>query len=120
MHPTSEERMAKLLVLKGGSAVSNNVVRSLEAGVSSHYMVGCNDDRFVLKKSTADVNYAVPVPEDRFRTALCRIIETERIDLVIPTLDVDVLKMTDLAPHLPCRSFLPSKAVVELCQDKYK
>jgi len=111
----------RLLIPSAGSGPSNNLIRSLKAGDSSFFIVGCHDDRFVLKKSPADRNYLIPASSrPGYRRALRRIIKAERIDLVIPDSDQDVKMISALRDHLPCRTFLPSKRVIELCQDKYK
>jgi carbamoylphosphate synthase large subunit len=111
----------RLLIPSAGSGPSNNLIRSLTAGDSSFFIVGCHDDRFVLKKSLADRNYLIPASsQPGFRRALQRIIKTERIDLAIPDSDHDVRTFSALRGHLTCRTFLPSKRVIELCQDKYK
>jgi len=51
---------ARLLVTSAGSGASGNLVRSLRAGNASLTIVGCHDDQFILKNSTADRNYLVP------------------------------------------------------------
>jgi len=110
-----------LLVLRAGSGPGNTLMRSLKAGDSSLFMVGCHDDRFVLKKSPADRNYLVPYSDQpEFGRALCKLIKAERIDLVLPTNDADVKKISDLRDRIPCRVFLPRKTVIERCQDKYQ
>ncbi|HUL93462.1 MAG TPA: hypothetical protein VLV56_14050 [Burkholderiales bacterium] len=110
---------ARLLILEAGSAASNNLIRSLKAGDPSLVIVGCNDSRFVLKKSTADRNYLLPAGSQPYPAALRRIIKSERIDLLIPTTDSDVLDIAALRARLGCRTFLPRKSVIERCQDKY-
>jgi hypothetical protein len=110
----------RLLVLRAGSGASNNLMRSLKAGDPSLFIAGCHSDRFVLKKSPADRNYLVPAPSHaEFRDALCRIIEADRIELVIPNSEADVMTISDLRDRLPCRTFLPQEAVIGRCQDKY-
>jgi carbamoyl-phosphate synthase large subunit len=111
----------RLLVPSAGSGPSNNLIRSLKAGDPSCRIVGCHDDRFVVRKSLADRNYLVPPPHKReFAGALCRIIETEKVDLVIPNSEADVTIISDLRERLPCRTFLPRRAVIRRCQDKYE
>jgi carbamoylphosphate synthase large subunit len=111
----------RLLVLKAGAGASNNLIRGLKAGDPSLFIAGCHHDRFILKKSPADRNYLIPASSDEgLREALCRIIEDERIELLIPNSEADVTTISDLRERLPCRTFLPDKAVVELCQDKYR
>jgi glutathione synthase/RimK-type ligase-like ATP-grasp enzyme len=111
---------ARLLILRGGSGASNNLIRSLQLGDPSLFIVGCHDDRFVLKKSPADRNYLVPVASHhQFAAALVRIVEAEQIDLLIPDSDADVRTISDLRDQIPCRIFLPAKPLIERCQDKY-
>jgi carbamoylphosphate synthase large subunit len=110
----------RLLILRAGSGASNNLIRSLKIGEPSLSIVGCHDDRFVLKKSLADRNYLVPLSSHpEFPRALQRIVEAERIDLLVPDSDADVLAMSELRDQIPCRLFLPPKAVIKRCQDKY-
>jgi carbamoyl-phosphate synthase large subunit len=108
-----------LLVLEAGSSASNNLIRSLKTGDPSLVIVGCNASRFVLKKSAADRNYVLPNLSGSFASALRRIVKAERIELVIPTNDADVFKISELRNKLRCRTFLPRKSVIERCQDKY-
>jgi hypothetical protein len=112
-------RPARLLVLRAGTGASNNLIRSLKAGDASFFVVGCHADRFVLKKSTADRNYLTPpFTHPRFLDALRHIVTTERIDLLIPNTDQDVMTVAGLRDAIPCRVFLPPTPVIELCQDK--
>jgi carbamoyl-phosphate synthase large subunit len=110
---------ARLLVLDAGSAAGNNLIRSLKAGDPSLVIVGCNDSRFILKKSAADRNCLLPVSSQDNPAALRRIVKSERIDLIFPTNDTDVLAVAELRNKLACRTFLPRTSVIERCQDKY-
>lgn len=110
----------RLLVLGAGSGATNNLIRSLRTGDPSLFIAGCNADRFVLKKSAADRNYLIPASGCRgFSRALRRLIENEKIDLLIPNSDSDVAAVLRIRQRIPCRLFLPRKAVVDLCQDKF-
>jgi hypothetical protein len=110
----------RLLVTGAGTGPSNNLIRSLKAGDASLFVVGCHADRFYLKKSSADRNYLLP-PTARadFAQALRRIIQAERIGLLIPTSDGDVRRLSVLRGQIPCRLLLPRHAVIARCQDKY-
>ena len=109
----------RLLILRAGSGASNNLIRSLKAGDPSLFIVGCHEDRFVLKKSAADRNYVTPAAPRSFPRALRGILMAERVDLLIPSNDADALRISKLRDPLPCRTFLPRKTVIERCQDKY-
>jgi carbamoyl-phosphate synthase large subunit len=111
----------RILVPGAGSGPGNSLIRSLRSGDSSFVIVGCHDDRFVLRKSAADRNYLVPPRgHARYSAALRRIIRREKVDLLIPNTDDDVALASRLRATLPCRVFLPSRGAVALCQDKYR
>jgi len=112
--------VARVLILRAGSGPGNSLIRSLQATKSRPVVVGCHDDKFVLKKSLAKRNYLVPAaPQRDFPRALRRIIDAERIDVLLPTTDDDVLRISSLRGKLPCRTFLPRHSVILRCQDKY-
>jgi biotin carboxylase len=111
---------ARVLVTGAGTGSGNNLIRSLKAGDPSIFVVGCHPDRFVLKKSGADKSYLVPASKHAaFTDTICRIIGEERIDLLIPHSEVDVAAVSGVRERIPCRLFLPSKAVIDRCLDKY-
>ncbi len=110
----------RLLVMGAGTGGSNNLARSLRAGDPSLFIIGCNADRFVLKKSPADRNYLIlPCDHPDFLSSLRDVVKTGKIDLLIPNSDADVRVVSQLRERIPCRLFLPRHAVIERCQDKY-
>jgi glutathione synthase/RimK-type ligase-like ATP-grasp enzyme len=110
---------ARLLILDAGSGASNNFIRSLRAGDPTFEIIGCNADRFYLKKSAADRNHLLSPSSRTLLSALRPIIKAEAIDLVIPTNDADALSLSQISGKLPCRTFVPRHAVVKRCHDKY-
>ena len=111
----------RLLVMAAGTGACNNLVRSLKAGDPGVYIIGSNDDRFTLKHSAADRLYLTPpVTAAEFGPALLRLLDHEKIDLVIPSGDNDVLALSQLRAELGPRCFLPEHKVIALCQDKFK
>lgn len=111
----------RLLVTSAGSGTSGNLMRSLRAGNPSLTIVGCHDDQFVLKNSTADRNYLVPpLSSPGWVRAVRRIVDAETIDLVVPSSDTDVAMISRARSRLGGRVFLPRRATVDLCGDKYR
>jgi hypothetical protein len=110
---------ARLLVLEAGYAASNNLARSLKAGDPSLTLVGCNRNRYFLKKFPGERRYLLPFSTPAYGAALREIVKAERIDLIIPTTDSDVRRIGMLRAKLGCRTFLPSNALIRRCQDKY-
>jgi len=112
---------ARVLVTGAGSGASGNLVRSLRAGHASLTIVGCHDDPFILKNSTAGRNYLVPpLGHPAWVRSLRRVVDAEKIDLVIPTGDGEVTALSRARRRLAGRLFLPRAATVERCRDKYR
>lgn len=73
-----------------------------------------------LSSRSALATAAIWCPVDiRFCDVLCRLVDREQIDLVIPTSDVDVAALSALRDDLPGRCLLPAHETIQLCQDKY-
>lgn len=111
----------RLLITGAGTGASNNLIRSLRAARPPFLIIGVHSDRFVLKRSTADRNYLAP-PTNRaeFVPMLRRIVDAERIDLVLPASDADVNTFSKLTQWLRGRLFLPDVTTIARCRDKYK
>jgi carbamoylphosphate synthase large subunit len=100
-----------------GTGAGNNLVASLRSSLPSITVVGCHEDPFVLRKSAADRNYLLRRSPQAIGE-IAEIARTEAVDLVIPTGDNDVKLLSDHRDVLGRRVYLPSKSVVDLCQDK--
>jgi len=112
---------SRLLVMGAGSAGAENLIRSLRGADSSLVLLGCNDDRFVVRQSAADTRYVVAPPgSPQFVSALRRLIHESRVDLVIPTIDRHVQALSDARADFRGRVFLPAARVIALCRDKYR
>ena len=109
-----------VLVTGAGSGRGNNLIRSLQSGPDRIEVTGCNHDPFLLKRSEASWSFRAPQPSDPGFAAACRaIVESRVIDLIIPSSDEDALALAKIADALPCRTYLPPAATIELCQDKF-
>lgn len=110
-----------LLVLGAGGGPGNNLIRSLRAGAGSLWIVGGHRDRFLLRNSTADRNYLLPpTTHPDFLDRLTEIVHRDGVQLIIPTSDAEVRGLALLGGRLPCRTFLPSLEIIDLCRDKYE
>jgi glutathione synthase/RimK-type ligase-like ATP-grasp enzyme len=110
----------RLLISGGGTGASNNLIRSLRAADATLSIAATHDDRFVLKRSAADRRYLVPSSSHpAYARALGRIIRAEKTELMIPTSDGAVAAFSRLRERFPSRLFLPRRATIAACQDKY-
>lgn len=113
--------MKRVLVMNAGTGASNNLARSLRSADPSIAIFGCNEDPFLLTKSSADRNALVPgVRHPDFMKRLRALVVSERIDLIIPTTDIDVRMLSEHRRTFSGRVFLPRATTVALCQDKFR
>jgi carbamoylphosphate synthase large subunit len=108
---------ARLLVMGAGTGAGNNLVASLRAGVPGVMVLGAHTDAFTLRKSTADRRHLLEGGR-RAADEIAALADAEAIDLIIPTSDGDVMLLSTHRETLRRRVFLPSRAVIDLCQDK--
>lgn len=108
---------ARVLVMGAGSGAANNLIASLASALPALTAVGAHHDPFILRKSNAGRNYLLAAGAEDV-DEIVRVVRREAIDLVIPSSEVDVKRLSDHRQALAGRLFLPPKAVVDLCGDK--
>ena len=100
-----------------GTGAGNNLIASLRRGLPSPTIIGCHEDPFILRKTSADHAYLLRGGRGAVGE-LSRIVEAQRVDLVIPTGDADVELLSEHRHVFGPRVYLPSRALVDLCRDK--
>ncbi len=116
-----KKREIRALVTGAGTGSSANIMRALRTMAPIPYVVGVNEDRFVLKLSLADRSYLCPEPASHeFIDSLLEIIRRERINVVMATNDNAVKALSDARARFSIDLLLPRPETIELCQDKYE
>ncbi len=111
--------MKKILVTGCGGAAATNFVASLRGTNEEFFIIGTDTNKFHLELADADVRYILPsVSEPTYLEKLNEIIEKEKVDLVHPQPDPEVLFLSRNREHVRTRLFLPSKQTIEICQNK--
>ena len=109
-----------VLVMHAGSGAANNLIRSLHAADGSLTIVGCNDDRFLLKKSAARRNFLVPPTGATDALGAFQDVAGRcGTRLIVPTTDTDVRWLAEYRQDLSPCVFVPTLETIELCQDKF-
>jgi hypothetical protein len=115
-----KKRQIRALITGAGTGSSANLIRALRTMAPKPYVVGVNNDRFIIKLSIADTNYLCPDPASgAFTNALLKIIKHERINVVMATDDNVVKALSDRRRRYPIDLLLPRRETIDLCQDKY-
>jgi len=110
---------ARILVMGAGSGAANNLTTSLRSALSGVAVVGVHRDAFTLRKSLADRNYLLAPGRDDLGE-LARVVARESLDLIVPSTEGEVKWLSDGREALGGRVCLPSRAVIDLCLDKYE
>src|SRR5262245_48670972 len=100
-----------------GTGAGNNLIASLRSSLGSVAIIGCHEDPFILRKTSADRRYLLRRGHGGI-DEIAKIVTSEAVDLVIPTGDGDVALLSDHRDVLAGRIYLPSRSFVVLCQDK--
>lgn len=110
-----------VLMTGAGGGGTNNLIRDLRTVDRDVVVIGSQMEKYLAAKSLADRTYILPVATDTeaYIEKMNAVIAKERIDLVIPNSDREVATLSENRQRINARTFLPSKAAVRLCQDKW-
>lgn len=112
----------RVLITGAGGGNANNLIRCIRSGKFKDLaLVGSDLSPENLIRSTLDENYLLPACEtDEYEGRLLELIQKKNIDLIVPTNDRELGKISSLVSKLPCKTFLPSANAIELAHDKFK
>jgi carbamoyl-phosphate synthase large subunit len=109
----------RILVTGAGGAAAANFVHSLRLAADPFHVVGSDTSKYHLELAPVDSRYLLPRAEDpAYLGELNALIEAERIDLVHPQPEQEVLTLSRNAELVKTATFLPSPATIAICQDK--
>jgi len=109
----------RVLILGAGGTAGNNVVQSLLDAPEPIYLVGTDCNRYHLEwPDVHKVCLVPPCTSPEYIDTINVIIERERIEFVHPQPDIEVRVVSEHRDQLRARTFLPSREVIRLLQDK--
>ncbi|MDG2286528.1 MAG: hypothetical protein P8N43_13520 [Alphaproteobacteria bacterium] len=112
-----------LLTCMGGYGALTLLEDFRKASIANEVnFIGTHLDKFLLSRSPEKTNYLVPsvVSEpEAYLEATKKIIEKEKIDLIIPKSDAEVKAIYPVLEEIGCKTFLPDRREIEGTQDKY-
>lgn len=112
--------MKKLLVTAAGGGVSENLIRAIRTTDDSHFIAGVSCDQYALARASTDTKHLIPRAdaEAAYAEAVRKVVDKERIDLVIPCHDTEVGTLSLYRSEIGTHLFLPSHEMVKTFQDK--
>ncbi|HEX69341.1 MAG TPA: ATP-grasp domain-containing protein [Candidatus Bathyarchaeota archaeon] len=114
--------MKRILVTGVGGSAAINFVRAVRAANEKVYIVGTDSSEFYINLARdVDKKYVVPrASEKDYIKRLNEIIELEGIQLVHAQPDVEVGRISEDREKLKAKVFLPDKATVKICHNKFE
>ena len=116
--------MPKILIAGAGGAPSEGVIYSLKRN-ENNFVIGMGSEPADLVLSSAEKKYYVPYAnDDSYRSALMKVLETEKPDLVHFQNDLKFSTRlcceTENLLATGTKLFMPDHAVIDTCVHKYK
>jgi biotin carboxylase len=111
--------MRRILVTGAGGNAARNFIASLRMAPEPFYIVGTDTDTFHLACTDADASYVIPrCDEPGYDEALLSIVALERVSLIHPQPDPEVLWLSERRDRFPGLLALPDHSDVVACHDK--
>jgi biotin carboxylase len=111
--------MRRILVTGAGGAAAANFVHSLRLAPEPFFVVGSDASKFHLELAPVDARYLMPRAEHPgYLEELNGLVAEERIDVVHPQPEREVLELARNHDRVGATTLLPSGEAVALCQDK--
>lgn len=113
--------MKRILVTGAGGSASSNFIESLRLAKEKFYIVGCDVKPHHLELADVNKRYIVPqITEKSYLTKINEIIKKERIDIIHPQPDPEVVFLSKNRDKIAAKLFLPQPKTIQICQDKMK
>ncbi|HUH18921.1 ATP-grasp domain-containing protein [Albibacterium sp.] len=112
----------KVVLVTGiGGNVGQGIIRNIRTLQQPIKVIGCNVTEFSAGNHLCDKFHLVPFSyEEEFIPAIIKIVEKEKIDLIIPSTDYEVYYLAKHADRIPCTIATSASETTEIYLDKYK
>lgn len=113
--------MKRILVTGAGGAAATGFIRSLRLVKDEQfYLIGVDANKYYLQRAKADEKHLIPRCDTvDYLPVLKNIIEESRAELIFAQPDVEIAVISEHREELPCKTFLPAKEAIRICQDKW-
>jgi len=114
--------MKRILTPSAGGPMAVNVAKALRIADEPFFLVGTDCDKYHLQLVVADEKVLVPPAKekDRYIEKIKEIIKKYNIELVLPTLPIEIRTLAEMKDDLPVKLFLPKIEMIAIGQDKWK
>ena len=111
----------RVLITGAGGPAGVNFTQSLRIAPETMCLVGTEANQYYTHLASTDRVYQVPKATDpAYIDQIDEIIAKEKIEFIHPQPDIEVKAVSENRDKLKAATFLPSKAAITTCQDKFQ
>lgn len=111
----------RVLITGAGGPAGVNFTQSLRIAPEKMLLTGTEANQYYTHLGSTDTVYQVPkATEPAYMSQIEDIIEKEKIEFIHPQPDIEVKAISENRQKLKAQTFLPSRAAVATCQDKFQ
>ena len=110
----------KVVITGAGGGGANNIITTIKER-EDYFLIGFDISEYKVVRANVDRRFVVPpASSPEYETKISRIISEQKPELIIPTNDPEVEKLSEIRDRLETRLFFPDHESVTLCLDKWK
>ena len=110
----------KVIITGAGGGGANNIITTIKER-DDDFLIGFDISEYKVARANVDSRFVVPsASSPDYETKISRIISEQKPELIIPTNDPEVEKLSEIRDRLETQLFFPDHESVALCLDKWK
>ena len=110
----------KVVITGAGGGGANNIISTIKEREKYH-LIGFDISPYKVARANVDSRFVVPPASSAdYEKKICEIIKKEKPQLIIPTNDPEVEKLSEIRDNLGTELFFPAHDSVALCLDKWQ
>jgi hypothetical protein len=114
-----ERKMKKIIVSGAGGSPAVNFTRSLWLAPEKFHTIGTDCSKYYLQRAETDERYLIPLAHDYdYIKILNKIIDLTGAEFLHVQNDTEMEVISENREQLHCKTFLPNKNTVAICQNK--
>ena len=110
----------KVIITGAGGGGANNIITTIKDR-NDYLLIGFDISEYKVARANVDRRFVVPpASSPDYEAKISSIIAEQKPDLIIPTNDPEVEKLSEIRDNLDTQLFFPDHESVALCLDKWK
>ncbi len=110
----------KVVITGAGGGGANNIISTIKDREKYH-LIGFDISPYKVARANVDSRFIVPpASSPDYEKSICEIIDQEKPELIIPTNDPEVEKLSEIRDKIGTELFFPDHESVVLCLDKWQ